>query len=152
GMADAHGDGAAGRLAGCTSTLAPQRTCTSTTVSNMVIDYALVGSPALNHHKVLLLLFNASSKSPSTPDGTYDRGFYTPQQLGDVYFNDPNGVQAFMNEASYGSMSFSGRVVGWINLGPMTTPATTIQQNYNTYAQMATSYANFADYDVGYFV
>jgi hypothetical protein len=146
------GPGEAGKLAGCTSTLATQRTTTSTTVSNMVVDYTLVGTPAASHHKVLLLLFNASSKSASTPDGQYDRGFYTPQQLGDVYFNDPNGVQAFMNEASYGSMSFSGRVVGWINLGPMTTPATTIQQNYNTYAQMATSYANFADYDTVYFV
>jgi hypothetical protein len=144
--------GDAGKLAGCTSTLAAQRTTTSTAVSSMVIDYALVGTPAANHHKVLLLLFNASSKSASTPNGQYDRGFYTPQQLGDVYFNDPNGVQAFMNEASYGSMSFSGRVVGWINLGPMTTPATTIQQNYNMYAQMATSYANFADYDVVYLV
>jgi hypothetical protein len=144
--------GDSGKLAGCTSSLAPQRTNTRATVSNMIIDYPLVGPPAATHHRVLLLLFNASSKGPSSPDVQYARGFYTPQQLGDTFFNDPDGVQAFMNEASYGSVSFSGRVVGWINVGPMTTPATTIQQNYNTYAELATPYANFADYDIVYFV
>ncbi len=149
---DAASGGDTGTLANCTAILAPQRKTTSATVSNMAIDYTLVGPPAATHHKVLLLMFNASSKSASSPDVQYARGFYTPQQLGDTFFNDPDGVQAFMNEASYGAVSFSGRVVGWINLPPATTPATTIQQNYNTYAEQATAYANFADYDIVYFV
>ena len=118
----------------------------------MVLDYALVGPPGKMHHNVLLLLFNASSRGPSSPDTMYAHTFYTPQQLGDTYFNDPNGVQAFMNEASYGAVSLSGRVVGWINLGPMSTAATTIQQNYNMYAELATPYADFSKYDVVYFV
>jgi hypothetical protein len=149
---DAALGGDAGTLANCTQMLAPARKTTSTTVSNMAIDYTLVGAPAATHHKVLLLMFNASSKNASTPDVQYARGFYTPAQLGDTFFNDPDGVHAFMNEASYGGVSFSGRVVGWMNLPATTMAATTIQQNYNMYAEMATAYANFADYDVVYFV
>jgi hypothetical protein len=149
---DAALAGDAGTLANCTQMLAPPRKTTSTTVSNMAIDYTLVGPPAATHHKVLLLMFNASSKTASTPDVQYARGFYTPTQLGDTFFNDPDGVHAFMSEASYGGVSFSGRVVGWINLPATTMAATTIQQNYNMYAEMATAYANFADYDIVYFV
>jgi hypothetical protein len=118
----------------------------------MILDYKLDGQPAANHYKVLLLMFDASKADASSPDVQYARGYYTPRQLGDTFFSDANGVQAFMNEASYGRVSFSGRVVGWMDLGPQTTAATTIQQTYNTYAEQATAYATFSDYDIVYFV
>jgi hypothetical protein len=139
-------------LAGCSSTLAAARVNTAVQVSDRVIDYPLTGAPAAKHFDVLILMFNASSRSASTPDdpaaGT--RGFYTPRQLGDTFFGDPNGVHAYLNEASGGKVSLAGRVVGWIDLGPQTTPSSDFRVNVDTYAAMATSYANFADYDVVY--
>jgi hypothetical protein len=145
--------GGTGVRAGCTNTLAPPRTNTLTRVSDMVLDYPLSGAPAATHYNVLILMFNASSKNASTPDQTAGvRDFYTAEQLGDVFFNDPNGVHAFVSEVSYGKVSLSGRIVGWIDLPPMTGPADDFRVNVDSYAERATAYATLADYDIVYIV
>ena len=136
----------------CGTTLAPAHTAQKTVVSDKVVDYALAGTPGSQNFKVLLLLFNASSKSSSTPDTVNEHVFYTPEQLGDVYFNDPNGVQAFLSEASYGKVSLSGRVVGWLNQSGATPTAEDFQSNVQSYVEQATSYATLSDYDVIYVV
>ena len=147
------GAGGAAALSYCGSTLAPRRTLTKTKVSDKVFDYKLDGPAGAQHHNVLLLMFNASSKSAATPDGQGFRNFYTPEQLGDVYFNDPNGVLAFLTEASFGKVSLSGRVVGWLDQPTGVTPkAQEFQDNRDMYAQQATPYATLADYDVVYII
>lgn len=157
-QAGAGGGGAAGGVGGasqvayCGSALPPLRTLTKTKVSDKVFDYALA-TPGVEHHNVLLLLFNASTKNASTPDNVGYHEFYTPEQLGDVYFNDPNGVAAFINEASYGKVSLSGRVVGWFDQPTAPAPAAVdFQTNRETYINQAADFAKFSDYDVIYIV
>lgn len=145
--------GGAAAAAYCGTALPAGRMLTKTKVSDKVIDYALSGPPAAEHHNVLLLLFNASSKNAATPDGVGYHEFYTPEQLGDAYFNDPDGVAAFINEASYGKVSLSGRVVGWFDQPAGSQPtATDFQTNREAYINQAADFATFNDYDVIYIV
>jgi len=147
------GGGGASPVAYCGSAMPPLRTLTKSKVSDKAWDFKLAGPPGAEHHNVLLLLFNASSKNASTPDGVGFHEFYTPEQLGDAYFNDPNGVAAFLNEASYGKVSLSGRVVGWFDQPSGTTPtATDFQTNRDSYINQAAAFATFNEYDVIYIV
>ncbi len=133
-------------MAYCGTTLAAPRKLSKTKVSDKVYDYQLEGAPGAQHHNVLLLMINQSSKNAATPDGDGYREFYTPEQLGDAYFSDPNGVLSFMNEASYGKVSLSGRVVGWLDQPASPAPAAQdFQTNRDTYAELATPYATFSD-------
>ena len=154
GLAGVGGLGSGGASpAYCGSALPPLRTLTKTKVSDRVFDYKLAGPPGAEHHNVLLLLFNASSKNATTPDAVGYHEFYTPEQLGDVYFNDPNGVAAFLNEASYGKVSLAGRVVGWIDQPASAPPAAQdFQTNRDAYINQAAAFATFNDYDVIYIV
>jgi hypothetical protein len=153
GVVGAAGAPNGGTVAYCGAQLAPARTLTKTKVSDKVFDYKLDGPPGAQHHNVLLVMFNASSKSAATPDGDGYRGFYTPEQLGDVYFSDPNGVLGFLTEASFGKVSLSGRVVGWLDQPPGITPkAQDFQDNRDMYAEQATPYATLSDYDVIYII
>ena len=152
GAAAGGSGGTVGTQAGCAATTAPARKTTASVVSEKVIDYALDGAPASKHYDVLLLMFNASSRNASTPDNGVVAGFYTPRQLGDVFFNDPNGVHAYINEVSHGKVSLSGRVVGWMDLPVTTTPTDDFRINKDAYAQRAVSYATIANYDVVYLV
>jgi hypothetical protein len=120
----AGGTGGQPPLPGCSADLAPQRANDVVDVSAEVLDYPLIGPPGDDHYDILMVLFDASSLDASSPDSLVGvRDFYTPRQLGDTFFNDPNGVHAFLNEASYGKLSIAGRIVGWIDLGPQTTPS-----------------------------
>jgi hypothetical protein len=125
---------------------------TKTVVSDKVVDYTLEGTPGAQHLNVALLLFDGTSRSTTPDPEAYDYTFYTPEQLGDVYFNDPNGVHAYLSEASFGKVSLSGRVVGWIELDSPTIPAQDFQDNRDQYAALAAEYLNLADYDVTYIV
>jgi hypothetical protein len=152
-LAGSGGMAGVGALAYCGKALAPLRTLTKTKVSDKVFDYKLDGTPGSQHHNVLLLMFNQSSKNAATPDGQGYREFYTPEQLGDAYFSDPNGVLAFMNEASYGKVSFSGRVVGWLDQPATPVPkAADFQTNRDMYADLGSPYATWSDYDIVYIV
>lgn len=154
GTAGTGAGGSAGSApgAGCGATLASKLPNKKTAVSDKVIDYALEGDPAAQHFKVALLLFDGTSR-PTTPDPSADDyTFYTPEQLGDVFFNDPNGVHAYLAEASFGKVSLSGSVVGWIELDSNDTPAQQFQTNREQYAALAAQYINIADYDITYIV
>lgn len=144
--------GSGGTLAGCANTVTVPRKTTASVVSDKVIDYALDGAPAATHYDVLLLMFNASSRNANTPDEGGVAGFYTPRQLGDVFFNDPDGVHAFINETSHGRVSLSGRVVGWIDLPPTTAPTSDFRENVDAYAERAVSHATIGNYDIVYIV
>lgn len=154
GLLGGAGVGSAGASpAYCGSALPPLRKLTKTKVSDKVFDYKLAGPPGAEHHNVLLLMFNASSKNATTPDSVGYHEFYTPEQLGDVYFNDPNGVAAFLNEASYGKVSLAGRVVGWMDQPTGSPPAAQdFQTNRDSYINQAAAFATFNDYDVIYIV
>jgi hypothetical protein len=144
--------GVTGTQAGCSATTAAARKTTASVVSDKVIDYALDGAPAAKHYDVLLLMFNASSRNAATPDEGVVAGFYTPRQLGDVFFNDPDGVHAYINEVSHGGVTLSGRVVGWLDLPPTTAPTDDFRINVDAYAQRAVSYATIGNYDIVYIV
>jgi hypothetical protein len=147
------GSAGASQVAYCGSALPPTRTVTKTKVSDKAFDYKLTGAPGVDHHDVLLLLFNASSKNASTPENVGYHAFYTPEQLGDAFFDDPDGVAAFMNEASFGKVSLSGRVVGWFDQPTDPQPAAVdFQTNRDRYINQAAEFATFNDYDVIYIV
>jgi hypothetical protein len=149
GTAGAGGAAATGVKCG---SIATPRTLTKHVVSDRVIDYVLDGAPSPDDHHVLLLLFNASSKGPNSPDADEQHVFYTPEELGDVYFNDPNGVFAFLNEDSFGKVSLSGRVVGWFDDTGTTPTALDFQTNVLDYVEQAAGDVTFSDYDVIYVV
>jgi hypothetical protein len=148
----AGGSAGSGPSNGCGTTLASKSANTKTVVSDKIIDYALEGSPAAEHFNVALLLFDGTSRSTTPDPDAYDYTFYTPEQLGDAFFNDPNGVHAYLAEASFGKVSLSGRVVGWIELASNNTPAQEFQTNREQYAALAAEYLDLADYDITYIV
>jgi hypothetical protein len=150
---EAMGGTGGGASAYCGSELAAARSYDKAKVSDKVIDYQLQGAPGEQHYDVLLLMFNASTKDASTPSDPGVKEFYTPEELGDAYFKDPNGVAAFLSEASYGKVSVAGRVIGWLDQPAGSQPtAQDFQTNRETYAEQATPYATFSDYDVVYIV
>jgi len=117
----------------------------------MVIEYTLVGEPARDHYRVAILMFDGQTTPPEDPSG-WSHTEYTPEMLGEAFFNDPNGVAAYMAEASYGKASFEGTVVGWLDIGSYTGASTDIVLNYDDYAALALDYIDFADYDITYIV
>lgn len=136
---------------GCNSELAVSSGTTPEIVSDMVIEYTLDGEPARDHYRVAILMFDGQTTAPEDPSG-WSHTEYTPEMVGEAFFNDPDGVAAYMAEASYGKASFEGTVVGWFDIGSYTGPADEIVLDYETYAAMALDYIDFADYDITYIV
>jgi hypothetical protein len=138
---------------GCQDTLAGPPAMHKVKVSNTRIDYMLDGAPGSTHLRIALLLFNGSSLSQPTQNANgLQRDFYTPEELGDVFFTDPNGVQAFTHEASFGQVTLAGSVVGWVNVGATKAPAMDFQTNREQYAAMVSGQIDLANYDVAYIV
>jgi hypothetical protein len=136
---------------GCTTELSTASTHTETVVSDMVIDYTLDDPPARDHYRVAILMFDAQSVPPEDPSG-WSYTEYTPSQLGEAYFKDPDGVAHFMAEASYGNVSLEGTVVGWIDVGAYDGASEVFRTSVEDYAALALDYVDFNDYDITYIV
>jgi hypothetical protein len=136
---------------GCTNVLALASMSAVTQVSETVWDYTLEGPPAANHYRVAILMFDGQTVAPVDESG-WLRTEYSPSDVGHAFFNDPDGVAHFLAEASYGKVSLEGRVVGWIDLGSYTEPATEIILNVDTFAQMAAEQVDFTQYDITFIV
>lgn len=136
---------------GCNSELAVSSGATPEVLNDMVIEYRLDGEPARDHYRVAILMFDGQTTPPEDVSG-WSHTEYTPAMVGEAFFNDPDGVAAYMAEASYGKASFEGTVVGWFDIGAYTGPVNDIVLNYDTYAAMAVDYIDFADYDITYIV
>jgi hypothetical protein len=138
---------------GCQDKLAGLPAMHKVKVSNTRVDYVLDGAPGSTHLRVALLLFDGSSLSAPTQNANgLQRDFYTPEELGDVFFTDPDGVQAFTHEASFGQVTLAGSVVGWVDLGAVKTPAMDFQTNREQYVAMVSSQIDLANFDVAYIV
>jgi len=153
GSGGSAGSGGGGELPalGCNRELAVSSGATREAVSDMVIEYALNGEPARDHYRVAVLMFDGQTTPPEDASG-WSHTEYTPQMVGDAFFNDPDGVASYMAEASYGKVSFDGTVVGWFDLGSYTGTADDVVLDYETYTAMALDYIDFADYDITYLV
>lgn len=136
---------------GCTEVLARASTSTMTQVSDTVWDYTLDGAPAENHYRVAILMYDGQTVAP-VDDFGWLRTEYTPLDVGNAFFNDPDGVAHFLAEASYGKVSLEGRVVGWIDLGSYTEPADQFVLNAETFAEMAADRVDFTQYDITFLV
>lgn len=153
GTGGAGGTGGGGLLPalGCNDTLATAYTTTPSVVSELVTDYTLNGTPSRDHYRIAILMFDGQTTPPDDPSG-WSRTEYTPEELGEVFFNDPNGVAAYMAEASYGKVSMEGRVVGWIDIGSYTGPSLDFIYNYQDYTAMGLDYVDYNDFDIVYIV
>ncbi|HEY6728551.1 MAG TPA: hypothetical protein VI197_31285 [Polyangiaceae bacterium] len=136
---------------GCNTELAVSSGTTPQVVSDRVIEYTLDGEPARDHYRVAILMFDGQTTPPEDASG-WSHTEYTPEMVGEAFFNDPNGVAAYMAEASYGKVSLEGTVVGWFDIGAYTAPVDEIVLDYETYAAMALDDIDFADYDITYIV
>jgi len=116
-----------------------------------VIDYPLLGRPAREHYEILLLLLD---------DGDVERGGgasmgrrrYPPEKIGDLFFNHPNGVQAFLNEISYGQVSLAGQLVGWRSMGASPENSEGFVRDVDQYLALAEPYTKLSQFDLVYLI
>jgi hypothetical protein len=116
-----------------------------------VVEYAPdPGSLAPWQYRMLFVLVNTTGEIPETsqptPGGVQE--YYTPTELGDVFFQHPDGVASFMEEASYGQVALSGTVVGWFHEGDLGLSDEDLFNNRDAYFDLACWAVDCSQYDI----
>lgn len=115
-------------------------------------DVSIVHYPAQGQTgrvwRVALHMVNTAGVITNIPSQPYHLYWYTPGKLGDLFFRDPLGANAFLKEASGGLDSLSGTVIGWLQEPEQNLSSSDIMNNMNYYFGLADPYIRYADYDV----
>jgi len=112
-----------------------------------VLRYPSSNPAAPEHYRVAIVMVNTAGPLSDDPNTPYLE-YYTPRQLGDLYFRHPHGVTSFYQDASYGHMSLSGAVVGWIEEPEQDLTPSAIIANKDYYFSLADPYIRFSDFDI----
>ena len=115
----------------------------------------LVGDPADVHYRVLLVMADTVGdmveETRTENPLTTTLEVYDALTLGELMFNHEDGTARFYQEASYGQLSLSGTVVGWLDgrsvLGD-NIDAQEMFNNRNLFFELATPHVDYADYDI----
>ena len=101
-------------------------------------------------YRVLIAMVNTVGPIPerTEPDQFGNQEHYSPQELGDVYFNEPTGVRDFIREASYGRVELYGEVVGWIHAPQEEMSGTDMMTRRSEFFEIACHFVDCADYDI----
>jgi hypothetical protein len=115
---------------------------------DLVVHYPrLVGDLSPTHLRILLVLVDAVGGLEDDPR-TEVLEMVEPGLLGELFFSHPDGTGAFYREASYGRVSLSGSVVGWLEARDGEVSASQMFEDRDRYFELATPYIDYADYDV----
>ena len=118
-----------------------------------MIGYPDAAGAAENNIRVSLVLVDTlAGQTVDDPATEYKMEYYSPRQLGDFFFNHQDGVNKYLQEASYGQIGLSGSVAGWFQAGPADLDADRLIKNYHQYLRLAENTINLASYDVLYLV
>ncbi len=116
-----------------------------------VLTYPLEpNNMADQNYRVLIAMVNTIGDIPerTEPDLSGNQEFYTAQELGDVYFNDPTGVRQFIHEASYGRVDLYGEVVGWIHTPQTEMSGIEMMTERAQYFEIACQFVDCSVYDI----
>lgn len=107
----------------------------------------LSNDTAPTHYRVLLVLVDTVGGLVDDPR-TEVLEMYEPRELGELFFVHPHGTDAFYREASYGEVSLSGSVVGWLESFEGEVSADEMFEARDSYFELATPHIDYGDYDV----
>jgi M6 family metalloprotease-like protein len=113
-----------------------------------VFDYPATTPGSVKTFKVALLMINTRTTPLADNPVTKQLEFYTPEKLGQIFFEHEHGAASFIKEASYGKIALEGRVVGWLDQPTAGLNGTDISSNAGQYISLANDYLTFSDYDV----
>lgn len=115
----------------------------------------LSNDDAETHYRILLVMADSIG---DMVDGTRVENEFTTtlevydaELLGNLMFNHEDGTNVFYQEASYGQMSLSGTVVGWLDArevlgGPIDSDDMFAARD--EFFELATPHVDFGDYDI----
>jgi len=98
--------------------------------------------------RVGILMINTMTQPVEDNPKSRQLEFYTPEKIGNLFFNHTHGSQAFIQEASYGRVALRGTVVGWLNAPKKDVNADDVIKESDYYFGLAHDYMDFSKYDV----
>lgn len=130
----------------CTLTIAATSLAAEPKVE--VLEYPATLKGTDKTYKVGVLMINTLTTPIEDKKMSKRLEFYTPKQLGDIFFKHKYGSNAFLHEASYNRVAIEGTVVGWLNAPKSGLDAKDIVSNMDSYISLANPHIKYRDYDV----
>ncbi len=111
-------------------------------------DYPAATPGTVKTYKVAVIMINTLTTPIADNPQTPRLEFYSPEKLGQLFFEHQYGTNSFFKEASYGKVAFEGRVVGWLDYPQAGLNANTIMNQADFYISLANAYLKYSDYDI----
>ena len=118
-----------------------------------ITNFPLSGPKGEKHYNILFILLKEQSftQEALSPNGKVWE-FYTPETLGELFFNSPTSVASYLKESSHQKVTVSGDMVGWIDINGTGVDGMDLLRNQTEYINQVSEYVDYSKYDILYFV